>query len=557
MLSSAKCVLLLSDEGVNVYDVSSSRASFIDVVPWETEGFEESVADLIKRKGRGKPVVLLNDMVEQHYRKERIPKVSSFDRKSVIQNRLTAAFQAYPLRAALRLKDTVSANKADGPNGGTYLFAAVPLSEQIRKTLNAIKRSHAPIAGFSVLPVESASMVAALSKKLSKGKAGAWTLFVGQHQSGGLRQVVTRGGELALTRMTPIVDSDTDPDNWSGEVVSEIKGTMSYLSRFGYDAADGLDVIVIANNSSADVLSSKIDFECNLNILTAGEAGQLLGLRTGSRGEERYADPLHVAWAGSKSKLTLPLESPVLAQITKPAQMAMAASIILLGAAGYLGYATMESVNEWNQNRALLATAQQTLEATKVEHERQLKAKKDTGVDFLLIESATQIYSNLEKQAMKPLGTLDLIGRALGPDIHIQSLDVQPADGIHASLDTAASLEGNNNTAAAEPAKQDNASDQTTDADGQPVEEKPRDYIVTLRIVFPSSLNPESGVKIINDLQQRLQTSLPKSKVAVIKQVADLSYTGNFVGEATSQNVAKTGNKEDYEAQIQITGALL
>src|SRR5690606_3907516 len=106
-----------------------------------------------------------------------------------------------------------------------------------------------------------ASMVQTLAKKLRKpaDPACMWTVFVGQHSSGGLRQVVIRNGELALTRMTPIIDSDADPEIWASDVVAEVKGTMSYLSRFGYDPADGLDVIVISGNSAADLLHSKID----------------------------------------------------------------------------------------------------------------------------------------------------------------------------------------------------------------------------------------------------------------------------------------------------------
>src|SRR5690606_5080382 len=136
-----------------------------------------------------------------------------------------------------------------------------------------------------------------------------WSVFLGQHQSGSLRQVVTRNGELALTRMTPIIDSDQDPEAWANDIVMEIKGTMSYLARFGFDSNDGLDIIVIAGNNAAESVSSKIDFDCNLNVLTASEAGKLLGLNLGIQQDQRYADPLHVSWLGKKRVLTLPMKS--------------------------------------------------------------------------------------------------------------------------------------------------------------------------------------------------------------------------------------------------------
>ncbi len=227
----SRCVLLLSDEGLNIYD-SSSRVQLVDTIPWETQDFEDAAAELIRKKCRGKSILILNDMVEQHYRKERIPKVSPFDRANIIKRRVSAAFPSYPMRSAIKLKER--APDRDGQQGGDiYLFAAVPLSESVRKTLDAVQKSYASIAGFCLLPVESASMIHALSKKLAKRGEGAatWTIFVGQHQSGGLRQIVTKNGELALTRMTPIVDSDIDQDAWTSDVSNELKGTMSYLSR--------------------------------------------------------------------------------------------------------------------------------------------------------------------------------------------------------------------------------------------------------------------------------------------------------------------------------------
>ena len=84
----------------------------------------------------------------------------------------------------------------------------------------------------------------------------------------------------------------------------------------------------------------------------------------------------------------------------------------------------------------------------------------------------------------------------------------------------------------------------------------PKEYEVVLRIIFPAELAPEKGVQKIDELEKRLQSNLPAHKVSIIKQVADLSYTGNFVGEATSQ-LNKDEQKEDYEAQIMIRGTML
>lgn len=539
----SRCVLLLSDEGLNIYD-SSAHVQLIDTIPWETQDFEEAAAEVIRKKCRGKSILILNDMVEQHYRKERIPKVSPFDKANIIKRRVSAAFPSYPMRSAIKLKER--APNRDGQQGGeVYLFAAVPLSENVRKTLDAVQKSYASIAGFCLLPVESASMIHALSKKLAKRGEGAatWTIFVGQHQSGGLRQIVTKNGELALTRMTPIVDSDIDQDAWTSDVSNELKGTMSYLSRFGFTSADGLDVVIVANNTVADKMASKVDFECNLSVLTSAEAANLLGVKIGRQDELRYADPLHVAWSGRKSKFALPLQAAQLDKISGPARMATAASLVLLVACAWFGYEAYAKGTEWSKNASQISEINARMEVLKQEHADEVAKKKAAGVDFVLIESSTKVFAKLEKGAMKPLNVFDMIGRALGPDLHVMSLDVKPVDELQNAM------------ASADP----NApAPQSFVVDTPGAETPRRQYDIVIRLVLPAELDEAKGVRIISDLETRLKANLPHHTVSIIKQVADLSYTGNFVGEATSQLREQQGEeKPDYEAQIMIRGELI
>lgn len=536
ILSQSRCVLLLGDEGLNIYDIGASRCTLVDQVPWNTQDFEEAVADIVRKKCGGKSVLILNDMVEQHYRKERIPKVNPFDKANVIKRRVSAAFPSYPIRSAIKLKEKAPVRDSGNLSSEIYLLAAVPFSDSVRKTLGAVKKCYASISGFCLLPLESASMVHALSKKLVKAgeKAPVWSVFVGQHQSGGLRQIVTKNGELALTRMTPIVDSDIDQEQWSAEVAGEIKGTMSYLSRFGFDPADGLDLIVIANNSVADKVSSKIDFDCNLSVLTSLEASNLLGLKIGRQEDERYADPIHVAWSGKKNSFAMPLQATQIESISGPAKMATAASILLLAGCAYLGFQAYSSATSWADISGKLDEARIVNSKTKLEHEQEVAKKAAVGVDFVLIENSTKVYDKLEKQSMKPLRVLDIIGHSLGADLRLTSLEIKPvADSTLALVPDPAQSPPDPN--APEPSK---------------------NYDIVIKIVFPANLAPEVGVQKVNELEGRLKQELPEHKVSIIKQVADLSYTGNFVGEATS-NANKDKEKKDYEAQILIRGALL
>ncbi len=537
IFSPSRCVLLLNDEGINIYDVSSAKVQAVDGVPWETVGFEDVVADIIRKKCRAKSVLIFNDMVEQHYRKERIPRASALDRANLIKRRGAAAFPSYPIRSAIKLKEKPAAKDASGQGGDIYLLAATPLSDNVRKTLAAVQKSYASLAGFCLLPVESAAMVHAISKKLGKvsEKPSVWTVFVGQHHNGGLRQIVTKNGELALTRMTPVVDSDANQDLWASEIAGELKGTMSYLSRFGFDARDGLDIIVVANNAAADKVAEKIDIECNLSVLTAIEVSNLLGIKIGRQEEQRYADPIHVAWTGRKSKFVMPLQAAQIDNISNPTKITTAVSAALFLGCCYFGYTAFMQASAWTKNAEQLNVAQQTLESVRGEHTIEVEKAKAAGLDFLLVENSTKAYERLEKGAMKPLDTFDRVGRALGPDIRITSLTIKPT--------LSASTEGSQQGAPA------------VDPNAPAVQ---REYDLVLRFVFPSNLAPETGVRKINELEKRLKENLPNHRVSIVKQVADLSYTGNFVGESGGQGTAtNNGEKKDYEAQILIRGAML
>jgi hypothetical protein len=548
-LSASRTVLLLSDDGVSVYRAKSGGADFVDTVHWDTVDFEESVSSLVKNRCGGQPVVILTDLVEQHYRKERIPSVSPLDRANLVKRRLSSAFPSYPIRSGLMLKEKPPAVEDQKP-GSIYLFGALPLTDNVRKVLAAVRSSHASIAGFCLLPVEATTMVHALSKKVFKGGTGKseWCLFLGQHHSGGLRQVVIKNGELALTRMTPIASAESDPDTWCSDLVTELKGTMSYLSRFGYTPDDGLSVIAIAPEQMQETLRGMIDFDCDLHVMTPRDAAGNLGIKLSGRGEgaQKFADILHVAWAGKKSKFLMPLKSPQIEGLNKPVQMATAATVLLMIGAAYTGYEGAIKTLSVIEMAGDIDNSRKELQAVEAELEEELQKKKDSGVDYMLVESAATVYNELEDKAMRPLPMFDVIGRSVGADLRLQSLEIKP---VTLSDEEVAAAEAAAQAAESEPAEDDGGTP------AAPPKQK-QEYEIVIRLVFPPTLAPDIGVKKVGEIEAKLKASLPNHEVKIIKQVADLSYTGNFVGEVTSEKETDEKDK-NLEAQIMIKGGLL
>ncbi|MEM6812571.1 MAG: hypothetical protein AAF549_08920 [Pseudomonadota bacterium] len=530
LLSSSRCILLMGDEGLQVFNAGSIGTKLVEFVPWSNEDFIDTVQRLIQKKCGKKPVVILNDMVEQHYRKERIADVNMADRKSILQNRLNFAFPNYRVRAALKLNKKLNPG-AEGTKETPYLFAAIPKSDAFNKTMNAVFQSGAPIVGFYLLPVEATALVNELSNKYHKSKTekkSHWSIFLGQQHNGGLRQVVTKGGELALTRMTPIVDTDVEPALWSRELSEELTSTMSYLARFGYKKEDGLSIFITANDECNDTLLQLINIDADINILSVHEVAKTLGAKVGKHAEPRYTDPLYASYIGKKKKFILPMQSDAIEQYVKPRKIASFVLGAALLAVLYTGYTAFTSWTEASQVNEDISITKQQLQTQENEYNRQISRSKEMGFDFLVVEGALNNHKKLQREKLEPIPVVKEIGRSLGIDLEIEKIAIKAVENKPS---------------------EDDFSYRSDEPD--PFMPKSFEAVVTLK--FPSDVVPEVGVREVESLASRLRENLPDYQIDILKQVADLSYTGNFVGGVNDFANQNNETEQDFNAEIRIS----
>lgn len=529
-LKASRCVLLIGDESLAVYNVTGRGAKLVDSVPWQAEDFPDVVASLIRRECGGKSILMLNDMTDQHFKGgQRLPKVGPLDRGNVLQRRLTVAFPNYAIRGALPMKE--GKGKGASAAGSLYLFSAVPNSDAINKTIEAVRRSMASIAGFVLLPVEASDMVTELSRSISKGQEPSrWTVFIGQHQNGALRQVITRDGQLAMTRMTPLADTEGNVSAWADEVAQEFKATISYLSRFGYTAEDGTDVIVVAGEQAGAALEKRIGIPCNYASFTAQEAARELGISVGFQEDMRYADVLHVAWCGRKSKFILPMQAKDLQGIHKPRQAVAAMVVLLLLGAGYMSWMLLGQLNTIMTTNGELSEQRKILAGVQSAHETEVARMTSLGFDVNLIQGSINAYNAFNADSLDTLAYLQKIRKALGNDLRLDALRMTrvPAAKIDPSVGPQLDAQGN--------------------------EIKPRPVLETsLELSFPPTLDPEIGVREVNNLEQRLKTEFPQFNVSIDKQVADMTFKESMTGQTGEGAEQQT---EDYIAILSIKGAL-
>ena len=536
-LSRNKTVLLVSDEALHIFSAGPSGVEVIDMIAWGAEDFEKQVLKAIVKKCGRKPVLILNDMVEQHYRKEKVVKagVGFSDKASMVKRKLNVAFPSYPVRAAFPLKEKIK--KTEGQLAADiYIFAAVPNSTQFNQTMSVTSKSLASVVGFCLLPVESSDMLKTLSQRLSKdkkAKAAKWCIFIGQHRSGGLRQIVTKNGEIALTRMTPVTQDLNNHEKWAGEVSQELKSTMSYLSRFGYVPEDTLDIIVIANEQSGDLLVNMVETKdsSRLYAMAPYEAAKLLNIKLGRRDAEdnNYADLLHVAWSARKSSLILPMKATQVDEVSQPRKVAMVASLLLCGAAAFLGYQAVTSYNSLATVKEQLTAASNNRAQLDVQYQKELAKKEKLGFNVKLVQASIKVRDEMNADSINVIDFFANIGRAMGKDLRIDTVNVEPYS------DESVANKVRNFAQAGE---------------AQP---KPL-FSTVLQMVYPSTTDIERGNAEVNSLSDRLTTALSGYNVKVTKLLKDYEYTEGLIVE--TGDLERNDLSQDFLAEITIEGPL-
>ncbi|HEY8190788.1 MAG TPA: hypothetical protein VIG74_00080 [Alphaproteobacteria bacterium] len=527
----SRCVLLIGDEGLYIYNVAFNTVRLAGDIPWQTDDFDEAAVDLIRKECKGKSVLILNDMTDQHFKGgQRIPPVGVMDKANVVKRKLAVAFPNYPIRGALPLGKPKGLKKAGKSKGGDlYLFAAVPASEPITRTMSVAQKSMAPITGFFLLPIEAADMVQAAAKKVAgkKRTPSRWVIFIGQHRSGALRQVITRDGQLAMTRMTPLGEgAGSGSESWAREVNQEFRATISYLSRFGFSPDEGVDVIVVAGRTEGAALEALIDIPCHYVSMTAPEIGRELGVNIGSQDNPAFADPLYAAWVGRKARFTLPMKADEIDRVTVPRRVAAAAMLLMVVSGGWLAWQAMSYSQSVMTVRDDIQTQKVSLARAENDYNSEVERMKALGFDVRLVQGAISAFDELEKRRMKPLSLIRKVGIALGGELRLDALSVNYIS--HA--DGAPQIDPNT---------------------GQEIAATP-EVEASLKLSFPPTVEPEVGVREIEGLKRRLTGELPGFAVEIEKNVAGFEYADSLQG--TTGRSAKELAEEDRTAVIKVKG---
>jgi len=298
---------------------------------------------------------------------------------------------------------------------------------------------------------------------------------------------------------------------------------MSYLSRFGYTPDDGLSVIVVAPQATGDIINELIDVPCDFKSYSINEAASVLNLKLGDHEHEHFADILHVAWIGRKSKFILPMKAKQIENVSKPRQIALAASLLLFLGAAFQAYLLVDGYQKLLETKDELAGRKNQKAQLELQLEKEIKRKKDMGFDIQLIQSSLSVYDRLEERQIRPFDLYYKLALALGPALRIDAIDVSRQ-----------------------------ALPRVDDSNRWREPEKVPKYVSTIQLTFPSETNAEKGNQEVRDLRDKLQRLLPDHVVTAVKMLEDYEYSEEIViasGESNNRAAA-----QDYVAELKIEG---
>ncbi|MCB9964022.1 MAG: hypothetical protein H6857_03670 [Rhodospirillales bacterium] len=548
----SKNILLVGDEGISVYNVSGGGMRYIDHLAWLTPDFEYKLKDTLRKDCPKTPVAILYDMVEQHYRKEMVPKVGPIDKKNVVARKVAISFPNYKIRTALELKVKKGKQKEDNGKGLEtipYLFAAIPTSELLSSLLRAVVASGLPIDGLYLLPVEGVSMVSKLSRKLGRGdkRPARWTLFIGQHASGNLRQIVVKDGELALTRMTPFSEDQENAAGWVHAIHQEYKVTISYLSRLGYKPEEGMNIVLIGPDEADSHLGGHFSEEesAGLMLLSTKEAADLLGVSAVFSEEAEYSDVLYVAWLGQGARPVLSLPVDSFEKVKQPrliASLLLAASAV---AALWFGYQAALSARDYAVVMADLDSRKAQLKGAQEDYARLLDEKEKEGYDIRLYKGSFTAEQELDSYAIKPFTILKGVSEALGPVLTIDEIMIRHEDGSEVRFE-----ESNGNAVVRKTSRSNNRS---ISSSGTTKDGDKHKFYSRMSMTFSAGIPQEEANKILNGLVRQLKMRMPEYEINIEKAVKDRSYQvdveGQIGGESDLPDL-----KKDNTAVIEIRG---
>ena len=493
---SPRFVLTIGNEGGLLLELSGDRVR--QQWPIAQAGDPALAAALAETPRR--PVVVVVDLLEQSYRKESIPKLNRIDRPKVLKRRLERAFPDASLKAGLELGEDPEQHQSR-----RYLLASVPPSPDWDRWAEFLRSIENPVVALTLLPVEATDLVGSLAKAQTAAdrEPSRWAILISPQPTGGVRQIVVDGAELALTRLTPNLSVGGPPAQRAAEIQQELKATLGYMTRLGYRTGGGLDIIVLDDQTQVEDFDVAALPGVQLSVLSATEAAGALGFGSGWP-DQAQGTVLCGAWIGRKRAHRLQLLPPELhTRMVQGVALRWATAGLTASALGLVSYSAFSAVTgfqieqeaEWL--RAWSDTVRVTLEQAGEDIDQTVQRADD-------MRAVIEAHRQLQVDWRDPFEALHALRAALVRDEQLLSFSWQLAE----------------------------STDERQSRWQQQQRQTP-EFTLDLTLDLGQIDDPAHAVTASRQLLARLTEAFPGRSVTIERQAVDILPNQTFVGGAS------------------------
>ena len=533
-------ILFIGNDGLQHFVCKGRYASLQDQYGWDQPDLVKSLAAALRKVGQNVPIILLSDQTEQQYRKDVLPKAGVMDRKKMLDRKLNMAFAQMPYRAALPIKSAPRDLDTPAPN---VLFAGIPQTAEMTKVVQAVTESEVILGDVALVPVEAVQMINRLIKALHERTQiidrPRWTILLTQQKTGGLRQIVLQDGELALTRLTPIfVSNEQELGQVRDVIIKEFQATLTYLARFGYVTADGIDVIVITSELLGEGLQQANLPVTHLYTLSVSEATRILKTGVQTVGDTLYSDGLFAA-VTANHKILLPLQNAALKPLQQGRKLiwlgAMLLSVSMLALCGGAAWVQTQ-ISALNTQ---IDTSQNDQRTMQIRYNDLAKVLNTLKYKPEMVQAVLNVRDELVKTNLNTEPTLQAVNGMIDKGtVILQNVTIEPAKLNAQTVGGPPPAPPLNATSPAYP---------------------PR-ITVMLTIGFVSGGDNEGNARLTEQLVAQLKTKFTQHTVRVNKMVGNLSVDQTMQGvaeQASTLQVQTPEAKHNETSEIEITGVAL
>ncbi len=239
------------------------------------------------RAGRGIPIHIMVDSVDEDYRFETLPHANGRDRTEMVGRKLKQLYRGTSYHSSSLQERGAGKRKDD-----RYLFAALTNPELLDPWLRAIDSNGVPVAGVHPLPMVTTSLIERMRLKHTN-------LLIVTKNNAGVRQTFFKNLKFRISRLTPLHDTTGVANQYYADEVSNTRMYLDALTVTHVD--DTLQVVILDQDDSlaglpAAIARGRPNMQCHL--LARADIMSRFGIAATEL--DASADALHLHLLGEK-----------------------------------------------------------------------------------------------------------------------------------------------------------------------------------------------------------------------------------------------------------------